>query len=80
MAFQSSEKKTVTTFIIIVFSFLSHFVQVTTPLNCGPALKQLLRRPANEKLHVLLPVGYTTDDCKVPDLHRKSLDEIIVKY
>lgn len=57
----------------------THF-QVTTPLNCGPALKQLLQRPANEKLHVLLPVGYAADDCKVPDLHRKPLDDILVKY
>lgn len=55
-------------------------LQVTTPLNCGPALKKLLERPANEKLHVLLPVGYAADECTVPDLQRKSLDEILIKY
>lgn len=53
---------------------------ITTPLNCGPALRSLLNRPVNEKLLVLLPVGYPADDCKVPDLSRKPLDEIMVKY
>ncbi|KAL1388294.1 hypothetical protein pipiens_003231 [Culex pipiens pipiens] len=53
---------------------------VTTPLNCGPALRNLLGRPVNEKLLVLLPVGYPADDCKVPDLKRKPVEEIIVKY
>lgn len=53
---------------------------VTTPLNCGPALRNLLGRPVNEKLLVLLPVGYAADDCKVPDLQRKAIGEIMVKY
>jgi iodotyrosine deiodinase len=52
----------------------------TTPLNCGPALRSLLNRPANEKLLVLLPVGLPTDDCEVPNLKRKSLDEILEIY
>ncbi|XP_034103668.1 iodotyrosine deiodinase [Drosophila albomicans] len=53
---------------------------VTTPLNCGPALRRLLDRPANEKLLILLAVGYAAEDCKVPDLERKSLEDIMVKY
>lgn len=53
---------------------------VTTPLNCGPALRGVLNRPVNEKLLVLLPVGYPAEDCQVPDLGRKSLEEIMVKY
>ncbi|XP_063700801.1 iodotyrosine deiodinase [Culicoides brevitarsis] len=53
---------------------------VTTPLNCGPALSNLLKRPKNEKLLVLLPVGYAADDCTIPDLTRKSIDEVLVKY
>ncbi|CRK90865.1 CLUMA_CG004555, isoform A [Clunio marinus] len=52
----------------------------TTPLNCGPALRSLLNRPQNEKLLVLLPVGYPTDNCEVPDLKRKGLDEIMEIY
>jgi iodotyrosine deiodinase len=52
----------------------------TTPLNCGPALRALLGRPANEKLIVLLPVGYVADDCEVPDLERKGIEEIMEVY
>lgn len=52
----------------------------TTPLNCGPALRSLLNRPANEKLLVLLPVGLPADNCQVPDLKRKEIDEILHVY
>ncbi|XP_052450661.1 iodotyrosine deiodinase 1 [Carassius gibelio] len=50
----------------------------TTPLNCGPQLRLLLQRPANEKLLILLPVGYPASDAKVPDLKRKDLNDIMV--
>lgn len=53
---------------------------VTTPLNCGPHLRNLLNRPVNEKLLVLLPVGYPADDCKIPDLKRKQLKDIMLMY
>jgi nitroreductase len=39
-------------------------------------LRELCGRPANEKPFVILPVGYPADDCVVPDLERKSFDEI----
>lgn len=52
----------------------------TTPLNCGPALRALLNRPQNEKLMVALPVGYPSDDCEIPNLARKELDEIMEIY
>lgn len=50
----------------------------TTPLNCGPALRLLLERPVNEKLLMLLPVGYPSKDATVPDLKRKPLEDIMV--
>uniref|UniRef100_A0A3Q3JSQ0 iodotyrosine deiodinase n=1 Tax=Monopterus albus TaxID=43700 RepID=A0A3Q3JSQ0_MONAL len=50
----------------------------TTPLNCGPQLRLLLKRPANEKLLMLLPVGYPASDAIVPDLKRKALGDIMV--
>ncbi|XP_030051371.1 iodotyrosine deiodinase 1 [Microcaecilia unicolor] len=50
----------------------------STPLNCGPRLRVLLQRPINEKLLMLLPVGYPSKDATVPDLKRKPLDEIRV--
>jgi len=48
-----------------------------TPSPMG-FLEELLQRPQNERAYVLLPVGYPTEDCAVPDLDRKSLDEIRV--
>ncbi|XP_053879179.1 iodotyrosine deiodinase 1 isoform X1 [Malaclemys terrapin pileata] len=50
----------------------------STPLNCGPRLRVLLQRPKNEKLLLLLPVGYPSKDATVPDLTRKPLDNIRV--
>ncbi|XP_041661582.1 iodotyrosine deiodinase 1 [Cheilinus undulatus] len=50
----------------------------STPLNCGPQLRVLLKRPVNEKLLMLLPVGYPASDATVPDLKRKPLDEVMV--
>ncbi|MFJ7214680.1 nitroreductase family protein [Amycolatopsis sp. NPDC098790] len=42
-------------------------------------LGDLLGRPRNEKAFAVIPVGYPADDCVVPDLHRKSLDEVLVR-
>ncbi|KAK9411668.1 iodotyrosine deiodinase 1 [Crotalus adamanteus] len=50
----------------------------TTPMNCGPRLRVLLERPANEKLLLLLPVGYPSKDATVPNLSRKPLNDIMV--
>ncbi len=39
-------------------------------------LRDLCNRPQNEKPFLLLPVGYPADDCVVPDITRKPLQEI----
>lgn len=39
-------------------------------------LEGILDRPANERAYMLIPVGYPTKDCEVPDLERKPLDDI----
>ena len=48
-----------------------------TPSPMG-FLREILGRPANERPFVLLPVGYPAVDAEVPDLTRKSLDEVAV--
>ncbi len=40
-------------------------------------LQEILERPKNEIPFVLIPVGYPAEDAKVPDLKRKTLDEIM---
>ncbi len=39
-------------------------------------LREICGRPVNEKPFVILPVGYPAEDCVVPDLRRKPLEEI----
>ena len=48
-----------------------------TPSPMG-FLSRVLERPENEKAFLLIPVGYPTDDCQVPDLVRKPLSEVSV--
>ncbi len=48
-----------------------------TPSPMG-FLREILGRPANERPFVLLPVGYPAPDAEVPDLTRKSLEEVAV--
>ncbi len=43
-------------------------------------LTKLLERPANEKPFLLIPVGYAAADATVPDLGRKSGNEVIAWY
>ncbi len=50
-----------------------------TPSPMG-FLAELLQRPPNEKAFVLIPVGYPAPGCEVPDLTRKPLAEIRVRY
>ncbi|CAI9739857.1 iodotyrosine deiodinase 1 [Octopus vulgaris] len=52
----------------------------TTPLNSGPALRQMLQRPINEKVLILLPIGYAAKDAAVPDLKRYPIEDIMKLY
>ncbi len=41
-------------------------------------LGPILKRPNYERPYLLIPIGYPADDCVVPDLQRKSLEQIMV--
>lgn len=41
-------------------------------------LTRLFERPANERPFVMFPIGFPLDGVKVPDLRRRSLEEIAV--
>ena len=47
-----------------------------TPSPMG-FLREILGRPENEKAYLLIPVGYPKRNCRVPDIHRKPLDEVL---
>ncbi|MBP6456771.1 MAG: nitroreductase family protein [Chitinophagaceae bacterium] len=48
-----------------------------SPMNF---LSKVLNRPENEKPFLLIPIGYPAENCKVPDLNRKTNKEVIVFY
>ena len=50
-----------------------------TPSPMG-FLRDILNRPDHEHAMLVLPVGYPADDAEVPDLERKSLDEISIFF
>lgn len=48
-----------------------------SPMNF---LQKILNRPENERPYLLLPVGYPSEDAKVPNFERKSAKEVIRWY
>jgi iodotyrosine deiodinase len=46
-----------------------------SPMNF---LKKILNRPDHERPYLLLPVGYASENCYVPDIQRKTLGEVSV--
>ncbi|WP_369212371.1 nitroreductase family protein [Streptomyces flavofungini] len=57
-------------------SGLSALIHTPSPMRF---LSEVLGRPANEKAFAVIPVGYPAPDCRVPDLVRKSLDQVLVE-
>ena len=47
-----------------------------TPSPMG-FLSELLNRPPNEKPYILFPVGYPADGARVPDLKRKTFENVV---
>ncbi|SEC92539.1 hypothetical protein SAMN04489727_5622 [Amycolatopsis tolypomycina] len=48
-------------------------------LTHTPSPMRFPGRPRNEKAFAVIPVGYPADNCVVPDLRRKPLDEVLVR-
>ena len=57
-------------------SGLAALIHTPSPMRF---LSQVLGRPENEKAFAVIPVGYPAADCQVPDLVRKSLDQVLVE-
>lgn len=50
-----------------------------TPSPMG-FLREILGRPKNEKPYLLIPAGYPAPDCRVPDIHKKPIDQIMIAF
>lgn len=48
-----------------------------SPMNF---LTKVLNRPENERPFLLIPVGYAAENAKVPNIGRKELNEVMIKY
>lgn len=48
-----------------------------SPMNF---LAEILERPKNEKAFLLIPVGYAEENASVPNIERKPLEDVLVKY
>lgn len=58
------------------FAGLATLTHTPSPMGF---LSQVLGRPAHERAYVVIPVGYAAEGCRVPDIHRKPLSEVMVK-
>ncbi|MCH1583473.1 MAG: nitroreductase family protein [Flavobacteriales bacterium] len=56
---------------------LAALTHTPSPMNF---LGELLQRPDNERAFLNIPVGWPANDTTVPNLSRKTLDEICVNY
>jgi nitroreductase len=43
-------------------------------------LSEILQRPPNERAYVVIPVGYPAVNAEVPDITKKPLDEILIRF
>jgi nitroreductase len=50
-----------------------------TPSPMG-FLREILQRPKNEKPFLLIPVGYPAEGCRVPDIRKKTLDDVRKRF
>jgi nitroreductase len=73
-----NESVGIATGMLITAIHLAGLVTLTHTPSPMKFLTRILRRPDYERPFLLLPVGHPADDCEVPDLTRKSLDEIMV--
>jgi nitroreductase len=71
-----SESVGIATGLLIAAVHNAGLVSLThTPSPMG-FLNEILDRPKNERAYLLLVTGYPAEDARVPDISKKSLDEI----
>ncbi len=76
--YYTSESVGIATGMLITAIHLAGLVTLTHTPSPMKFLARVLGRPDRERPFLLLPVGYPADDCSVPDITRKPLDEIMV--
>jgi len=57
---------------------MSGLVALTHTPSPMKFLAGILQRPAHERPFLLIPIGYPSADCTVPDIQRKPIEEIMI--
>ena len=73
-----NESVGIATGMLITAIHLAGLVTLTHTPSPMKFLTRILNRPDYERPFLLLPVGYPADDCVVPNITRKPLEEIMV--
>ena len=68
-----------TGFLLSAFHLAGLATLTHTPSPMG-FLRRILGRPANERPYLLIPVGYPSPDAAVPDIGKKPLEEILIRF
>ncbi len=58
-------------------SGLATLTHTPSPMNF---LQEVCGRPKHERPFLLLPVGYPAADCKVPDISRKPMSDVLIEH
>jgi nitroreductase len=66
-------------FLLAALHWMGLATLTHTPSPMG-FLGEILARPENEKAYVVIPVGYPAPDARVPDIRRKSLEEVLTRF
>ncbi|WP_121161678.1 nitroreductase family protein [Micromonospora pisi] len=66
----------------LLISALHHAGLVTLTHTPNPMrfLNEVCERPPEERPYVVMPVGYPAPDAQVPELTRKPLDEVMIRW
>jgi len=75
-----NESVGIATGMLLTAIHMSGLVALTHTPSPMKFLGKILQRPDNERPFLLIPVGYPAKDVKVPDISRKSLDEVAVFF
>ena len=64
-----------------MFLAAAHYAGLATLTHTPSPMKflgEILKRPEYERPYLLIPVGYPAENCHVPNIARKQLDQIMV--
>ncbi len=75
-----NESVGIATGMLLTAIHLAGLVTLTHTPSPMKFLSKILGRPPHERPYLLIPVGYPAEDCTVPNLSRKALDEIMVVH